>query len=333
MLNRIYKKLELFINRQVVFNKLKKHIHSLSFFIKRNKKYVSKNSKLLFSLFIAFAISDLLLIKSYKFLIPEKELAPLSIRYSDQGDAFSSDEYKIVWENNIFHTGPIPSDLKMNTQPAEPVLSSLPFTLKGTIIHANPSRSVATVKAGSEDKTFSYQAGDIIENHVEVRKIERAKLIFFNQNNSRLEYIVIPEEKTKLNISYQTDRKKPKLSQDKSLIIRKGNSFAVKRSDLNDYLGRLPEILNQARVVPHTQDGELKGFRFAFIDKGSIFENLGFEKGDIIKEVAGELVTTPEQALELFERLKGGSGFKMLVEKDGQDVELEYNVNENAPIR
>ena len=121
--------------------------------------------------------------------------------------------------------------------------------------------------------------------------------------------------------------------QESSLIKRSGNSFEVKRSDLNDYLGRLPEILNQARVVPHLQNGELKGFRFASIDKGSVFEDLGFEKGDVIKEVAGELVTTPEQALELFERLKGGSGFKMLVEKDGKDVEWEYNVNENAPIR
>ena len=85
--------------------------------------------------------------------------------------------------------------------------------------------------------------------------------------------------------------------------------------------------------MPHTQAGELKGFRFASVNKGSVFENLGFEKGDIIKEVDGEVVTTPEQALELFERLKGGSGFKMLVEKDGKEVEYGYGVDENAPIR
>ena len=323
MFNRFYKN----INTQTVFNKLEKHIHKLEFFI-------NKNSKLLISLFIAFAISDLLLIKAYKFLIPEKELPPLNVKHLDERGVFSSDQYKVVWENNIFHTGPIPSELKTDQQTTEPVLSSLPFTLKGTIIHANPSRSVATVQAGSNDKTFSYQIGDTIENQAEVKEINRAKLVFFNQNNSRLEYIIIPEEKPKLKISYQTDKKISKPTQKvDSLIKRVGNKFEVKRSDLNDYLVKLPEILNQARVVPYTKEGELKGFRFASIDKGSVFEDLGFEKGDIIKEVAGEMVTTPDQALELFERLKGGSGFKMLVEKEGQDVELEYNVNENAPIR
>ena len=323
MFNKFYKN----INIKPAFNKIEKSFQKLSFFIK-------KNGKLLIALFIAFAISDLLLIRSYHFLIPEKELPPLNLRYFDQRGDFSPEQYKIVWENNIFHTGPIPSELKMDQEPADPVLSSLPFSLKGTIIHANPSRSVATVKAGSDNKTFSYQVGDIIENQVEVREIQRAKLVFYNQNNSRLEYIIIPEEKAKLNISYQTDGKKPKPSlKEQGLIKKVGNNFEVKRSDLNDYLGRLPEILNQARVVPYTKNGELKGFRFASIDKGSIFEDLGFQKGDIIKEVEGEIVTSPDQALELFERLKGGSGFKMLVQKDGKDVELEYNINENAPIR
>ena len=326
MFNPYYKALKFFTKQPAIFGKLEKYIHRMAFF-------VSKNSRLLISLFVAFAISDLLLIGSYNFLIPEKELAPLNIWNREKHTSYSSDRYKIVWENNIFHRGPIPSELKVDQKNIEPVLSSLPFTLKGTIIHANPSRSVATVQAGPSHKTFSYQIGDLIENQVEIKQIERAKLVFFNQNNSRLEYIIIPEEKVKLNISYKEDKKAPVISQNNSLVKRVGDTFEVKRSDLNDYLGRLPEILNQARVVPHTEKGELKGFRFASIDKGSVFMELGFEKGDVIKEVAGEVVTTPEQALELFERLKGGSGFKMLVEKDGKDVELEYNVNENAPIR
>ena len=327
MFSRFYRKPKIFINELAGFNKLKKYIHRLGFFIK-------KNNKLLISLFIAFVISDLLLIESYNFLIPAKELSPLNLKPQDLSKGVSVESYKIVWENNIFHRGSIPAELKTAYKDKEPVLSSLPFTLKGTIIHANPRRSVATIQAGSNNKSLSYQEGDTIEKQAEIKTIERAKVVFFNQNNSRLEYIIISEEQAKLNISYKEDsRKKPVISQGNSLIKRVGNTFEVKRSDLNNYLGRLPEILNQARVVPHTQDGELKGFRFASIDKGSIFEDLGFAKGDIIKEVDGEVVTTPEQALELFERLKGGSGFKMLVEKEGKEVEWEYNVNENAPIR
>ena len=326
MFNRSYRELK-FLNIQLLFGKLEKYIHKLGFFI-------NKNGKLLISLFIAFAISDLLLIGSYDFLIPEKELAPLNVKYPDRRDFFSSDHYKIVWENNIFHTGPIPSELKTDPKDTEPVLSSLPFTLKGTIIHANPSRSVATVKAGSNDKTFSYQIGNVIENQAEVKKIERAKLVFFNQNNSRLEYIIIPEKRAKLNISYQTDKKKSVVSQGSSLVKRVGNTFKVKRSDVKDHLNRLPEILSQARVVPHYESGQFQGYRFASINKGSIFEDLGFEKGTIIKKVDGEeLQEDPEMILDLYERLKGEGGLKIsVVKKDGKEVEWEYMVSENAPM-
>ena len=318
-----YKQLKFFI--KALLSKLEKPIHRLGFFI-------NKNSRLLISLFIAFAISDLLLIGSYNFLIPEKELAPLNIIRQDLRASYT-DRYKVIWENNIFHTGPIPSELKTDSKNLEPVPSSLPFTLKGTIVHADPSRSVATIQAGSKDKTDSYQVGGEIKKQAKIRKIERAKVIFFNQNNSRLEYIVIPEEQIKLNISYQKDKKKPLISQDNSLIKRVGNKFEVKRSSVVEHLNRLPEILSQARVVPYTQAGELKGWRFASINKGSIFKDLGFEKGDIIKKVDGETVQSPEQAVELFDRLKSEPEVKILVEKDGKDVELEYNVDEDGPMR
>ncbi|MCY4320927.1 MAG: hypothetical protein OXC37_00760 [Bdellovibrionaceae bacterium] len=322
-----YKDFKFFINRHTIINRLRQYSHKLSFFI-------NKHGRLLLILLISFAISDLLLIGSYNFLIPEKELLPLSVAYQDKKSLYSPNTYKIVWENNIFHTGPIPIELKTDSKSVEPIESSLPFSLKGTIIHANPRRSVATIQAGLENKSLSYQQGDFIEKQAEIKKIERAKVIFFNQNNNRLEYIIIPEEKAKLNISYQEKETQSKVPEQKdSLVKRQDNRFEMKRSDLNENLENLPEILSQARVVPHTENGELLGFRFAKIDKGSIYEDLGFEKGDIIKKVAGEFVTTPEQALELFERLKGGSGFKMLVEREGKELELEYNVNENAPIR
>ena len=210
---------------------------------------------------------------------------------------------------------------------ADPVLSSLPFKLKGTIVHVNPHRSVATIKAGSNNKTSSYQQGDTIEKQAEIKEIQRAKVIFFNQNNNRLEYIVIPEEQKSLSISYA--KNKPKTLKN-SLVKRTGsNRFQVKRSDINEYLQKLPEILKQARVVPHRE-----GYRFSAIDKGSVFEELGFEKGDIIKEVDGEPMAppNPEKALELFDSLKGSSEIKMLVQRKGKDIYYKYIVKENAPI-
>ena len=295
-----------------------------SFFFKKNKVF-------LMSCLLAFFISDLFLIRSYSLVIPDKELAPLRINYQANNLVENQDRYKLLWKNNIFHTGPIPLTLKAKTQNLDPVLSSLSFTLKGTIIHSNPKRSVATIQSGYSSKTFSYQVGDRIDKQAQVKKIKRGRVIFFNENNSRLEYILLPENQDNLDLSYKKEESSKK--QKKPLVAKKGeNQYQVSRSDINDHLKKLPEILNQARVVPNKENGEITGFRFQSIDKGSIFESLGFQVGDIIKEVDGEFIESPEQAIQLFERLKGSSGFKVLVEKEGQEVELDYNVNENTPI-
>ena len=289
---------------------------------------VKNNTKFLLSLLVAFLIADLLLIKSYNFLLPDKELSPLSLAYPGSYFNLSSSLYKTIWENNIFHTGPLPLQLEGSSISSDPVLSSLPFILKGTIIHANPRRSVATIKVGSGDKTLSYQQWDIIEKQAEIREIQRAKVVFFNQNNSRLEYIIIPENKKFLSISYV--KEKPKVIES-GLVKRIGpNKFQVKRSDINEYLRKLPEILRQARVLPHpSKDGQMN-WKFASIDKGSVWEELGFKKGDVIKEVDGESIQNPDKALELYDRMKKRNDVKILVEKNGQDVYNEYIVNENA---
>jgi len=297
----------------------------VGFVIKRHKLFI-------ISCFIAFFISDLLLIKSYSLILPDKELAPLRISYQNQSLTQNPDHYKALWENNIFHKGPIPLTLKAKVENLNPVLSSLSLTLKGTIIHSNPKRSVATIQSGYSSKTLSYQVGDRIDKQAQIKEITRGRVVFVNENNSRLEYILLPENKEDFDLSYKGETKKP-VTPSNSLVQKKGeNRYQVSRSDINDHLKKLPEILNQARVVPHRENGEITGFRFQAIDKGSIFESLGFEVGDIIKKVDGEFIESPEQAIQLFERLKGSSGFKVLVEKQGQELELDYNVDENAPI-
>ncbi|MBC6415952.1 MAG: hypothetical protein GDA46_06135 [Bdellovibrionales bacterium] len=299
-------------------------------FLNRFFFVIQKYKNIIGSFVIAFFISDLFLIKSYSFIIPNKRLEPLKQSANNFNEL--KDKYSFLWETNIFHTGPIPSILQIKQENLEPVLSSLSFKLKGTIIHMNPRKSVATIQSDYTNKTLSYKEGERIENQAQIKKIEKSKLVFLNENNNRLEYILLPEENLNLGLSYKDEKKAPE-SKKSSLVLKKSeNNYQVKRSDVNSYLMKLPEVLNQARVTPHQENGQFKGFRFDMIEEGSIFEELGFQKGDVIKEVDGEFIETPEQALQLFERLKGSSKLKILVEKEGQDVELEYNVQENAPI-
>ena len=306
---------------------------NLKSYLKKSLNVLKKRRVFLLLVFIALLLSDIILLQVDKFLLPEEKLPPISSLYSKNLRNKQKQNYQLIWEKNLFHEGPLPTE-RIGTHSLyqqEPTKSSLPFKLTGTIVHVNPQRSVATLK--SKENTNPYKVGDVIDEQAEINRIERRKIVFFNKSNSLLEYIEIPEL-NKLTINQGSSAKKS--SSSKVVEQTTSNQFKVNRSDVNSYLKNLPNILKQARVVPRRikKNGEylVDGFRFASIEKGSIFEKLGFKLGDIIKQVNGEPVTTPEKAIELFEQLRKNSNFKILVEKEGKDVEYEYNVSEDAPI-
>ena len=294
------------------------------------REHVVKRRSLALKILLAFLISDLLLLESYTRLLPPKKLP----RKKASLDMFIKPQktYSMIFEKNIFHQGDIPMKLLAHGEDASaPVQSSLPFVLQGTIVHSQMGRSVASIRT---DKSRSYKVDDKIQNQARITKIQRRRVTFFNENNNQLEYIEIPEEADK--ISFLSPKKAtPSLGKKiKKVVTRIKNQFTAQRSDINRYLQKLPEVLRTARVVPHSKGrgGQVDGFRFASIKKESIFSDLGFQVGDVIKRVDGETVNNPEKALALFEKLKDSSAFKIVVEREGKDMEYEYNVSEDAPI-
>ena len=289
--------------------------------------WLQKKQPLFIVLILAFLISDLLIMESHKLIVPEKTLPPLKL--SPLSRSTPSENYEAIWKKNIFHTGPIPTSLIADEAPSEiaPLKTSLPFALKGTIVHANPHRSVATVK--DQKKTHSYKVGGVIDNQAKVTEIFRKKIIFRNLNNNLLEFLELPES-IPVTLSLSQPRRQDPVKT--SLVKRMGNMFEVKRSRINEYLQKLPEILQQAKMVPHrvTRNGEtvIEGFKFVSIKKEAEWlKDLGFQKGDIIKQVDGEPIDTAETAITLFEKLRDSDGFEMVVERNGQETKRNYTVD------
>ena len=109
--------------------------------------------------------------------------------------------YSKIRTQNIFNAdGEIPPPLSAdesqdNAAPTnEAVLSQLPLTLQGTIVHFNPERSIATVRLNRKNSTQSFIPGEEIEGMAKVLTVERRKVIFTNLNTGIKEYIEIPEK-------------------------------------------------------------------------------------------------------------------------------------------
>lgn len=241
----------------------------------------------------------------------------------------SLSQYQKIQERNVFNAdGKIPPAMTADgsTTPAldaPPVASQLPFKLEGTLVHANPHKSVATISSKSKNEAKPYMVDQEIDNMARITKIERRKVIFRNLNNQRLEYIDIPE-----NSSVTFGVRDPKVGSEE--VQRKGEfDFTMRRADITRYTSDLGSILQQARMIPNMapgSGGRVDGFKFVAIQPNSIYEKLGFKPGDVIKQVNGEPINSPTKAMELYNALKSESRIKLMVERNGREETFSYDI-------
>ncbi len=277
---------------------------------------------------ISYMIADLTILNYRPMMLP-KDAPPVRPSKGTRTRLQSIAEYNIVTDRDIFNEdGKIPDPLTANKgeenieRPA--VLSQLPITLLGTIVHFNPKMSIATVSISSKNMSSSYKFDEEIEGMARVTKIERKKVTFINLNNRRAEYIEIAED-AGLNFGMQSGP----APTNTDLVEQKGKfDFAMKRSDLDGLTQNLSSLLQQARMEPvFSPDGiTVEGFRFAAIQGGSPFEKLGFKVGDMIKSVNGEPVNSPTKAMEMYNLLKTSNNVQLGVEHEGREEKYNYNI-------
>jgi general secretion pathway protein C len=151
-------------------------------------------------------------------------------------------------------------------------------------------------------------------------RVDRKRVIFKNTNNGRLEYIEIKDENS---ISFERGQKKSA-----GPIDQRGNNFTLQRSMVDKLLSNLPEHLQQARAVPYIPPGsnKVEGFIILDITQGSIFEQIGLKKNDVIKGVNGQKVDSPAKALEFYNELKNSPGIALDIERDGRTETFNYTI-------
>ena len=84
----------------------------------------------------------------------------------------------------------------------------------------------------------------------------------------------------------------------------------------------------QARALPNRDPntGEINGFRLVDMQPGSIYEQLGLQRMDVIKGVNGEPLDSVQKAMELYNTLKNGNQVKLQVERGGKSDTFTYDV-------
>ena len=292
--------------------------------------FLSRHKYWIFVLVLAYAVADLLVLAVHPYMVSYRSKNWGLSRFSVMEPLA---EYIPIWDFNIFHNGPVPPALSsfkhggIVTQ-TQPKVSNLPLTLNGTIVYKNPVYSIANITLKNQNKSGSYQIYDEVESLARVTGITSDRVYLINLTNHTKEYIAISNLP---DFNLQFRQHGAKRLPGRRTVADKVNQN-VDRSFINKHLRSLPEILQQASVVPHWEDGKMIGYRFKYIQPGSPYEKLGFRESDIIKTVEGEQVRSELQAAELFHRLKHKSRLSMTLERDGEDLPFSWTVNEDAAM-
>lgn len=231
--------------------------------------------------------------------------------------------YQGIITRNIFSSDniipdPLRSEGSDKQQDAPPVLSSLPLTLVGTLVHSRPEKSIAAIEIKGKNLVLSYSMKQDIDNIAVIENIERGKVIIRNSNNGRLEYIELTQQ-TKL--AFESAKGSDEIKQ-----VAEGQ-YELKKTDLDKYLNDLPNLLMQARAVPARRpgSGETYGFRVLEVQPDSVLSKI-VKPMDVITAVNGSPVTSIQQAMELYTAMKNSPRVCMNVERDGRNIENCYTI-------
>jgi general secretion pathway protein C len=101
---------------------------------------------------------------------------------------------------------------------------------------------------------------------------------------------------------------------------------SVDRAELSQMLSDVPKLMTQARAIPYMNEGKVDGFRMDFIMKGSFFEKIGLQAGDVLQRINGVELRDPGMALGLFQQLRNERTVAVDVLRNSQRTTLTYDI-------
>ena len=91
--------------------------------------------------------------------------------------------------------------------------------------------------------------------------------------------------------------------------------------DLEETIRNPAQLFSQARILPKYEDGEMVGVQVSAIQAGSLFEEIGVKDGDVITELNGIKINSPEESFKLLQEVTQAGKFTFTVEgEDGSET-------------
>jgi len=230
-----------------------------------------------------------------------------------------SDRQKIL-DRNLFNASLL--------APAPPVevdedlqATKLPLDLLGTVASPNPQLSWAAIQDKEARKHLVLRLhDDVKEGKARVMRIEPKRVVL--SENGELRELVLADSQA-VPAPLDAGARKRSGRRSRAAWRRSSRSRSAAKppespSNLEQILNNPTQLLSQASILPKYEDGEMVGLQVSAIQPGSLYEKAGVNEGDVITEINGIKINSPEQSYNILREIAGADTADIgLIGKDG----------------
>ena len=213
------------------------------------------------------------------------------------------------------------------------------FVLVGTIVSSNPATSRAILWANGMKEPKAFRENEEVEPGALLSSVERDKVWLTRGGEREMLELLPVGSKTRASLSPPAAGLKnapPGAPQaagtsspptgDMRVERLADNRFSIDEAGVTQLTTNINQYMTQVRLIPYFEGNKSAGYRIAAIRPGTTFEQLGFQGGDVLQQVNGLDVSSPEKLYTIFQNLKDEKKVSVNILRQGQKNTLTYEI-------
>ena len=201
-------------------------------------------------------------------------------------------------------------------------------SIKLLAIYHSQDRVVITVS--KKDKTSVLVRGDKIDGYV-LDAATAQEAIFLRDGKSYQIRLIetAGNSKGKSSVRYISDKTTKPRNQavPRGEVVEADGLTIVDRTLLNHYSKNMDDIWKNIGIKEIKEGDKIKGFKVNFVKRGSDFSKLGLRRGDVIKSINGQELSSYNAAFEIYKNIDTMDGLTLKIMRGKEEMELEYEIN------
>ncbi|MHC4534421.1 MAG: type II secretion system protein N [Planctomycetota bacterium] len=236
--------------------------------------------------------------------------------------------HKIILERNIFGSSglnPTKENLQREKTDAPVRIISAQLRLLATV--AGDDQVACAVIENLKSKLQDvYKAGDIIDG-AKIERIDRNKIVLFRGEQREVLNLHITCE-----VLDSFDKNEEPVFVQKQNVAEYVNVISPAERDIKKKAGvtkarGMEAFLEKMEVTPYIINGQQEGLCITGLDDLSMAGYFGFENGDIIQTINGQMLTNKQKAFQVFKKARSQSSLNVQLLRNKQKMDLSFELN------